>query len=59
MASSYLPRARGLEPDGASATVGAGMLIPLLVLFIGQSNMDGYGNTGPAPYTPRAKYPSR
>lgn len=28
------------------------MLTSVLVLFIGQSNMDGYGNTGPAPYTP-------
>lgn len=28
------------------------MLAPVLVLFIGQSNMDGYGNTGPAPYIP-------
>lgn len=28
------------------------MLVPVLVLFIGQSNMDGFGNVGPAPYEP-------
>lgn len=28
------------------------ILATLLVLFIGQSNMDGYDNTGPAPYAP-------
>ena len=28
------------------------MLVPVLVLFIGQSNMDGFGNMGPAPYAP-------
>ena len=28
------------------------MLETGLVLFIGQSNMDGYGNSGPAPYEP-------
>jgi len=31
------------------------ILASLLVLFIGQSNMDGYGNTGPAPYTPNER----